>query len=203
MDWIRIVALACLIAFGATTRAEEEDTVDFSELMTPVCEVPGLTATPPDGWINVPIDSEDKAILGCQMMRAGEYGELVGIIRLLSMQLPPEVPDDKWFPIMVEIERHLIAPMGYVLGETLWVRDDVPVSGAGFKSAKAVGFESSITGNDVPQEAQFLGFDGQTSRYIITLLTPGRTVEGGSYYQRNTGDMGRLIQKGLNTSSGP
>lgn len=201
MAWKRIFALACLIAAGTTTQADKENFVDFSDRKTPICEVPGLTAIPPDGWINFAIDSEDKAILGCQMMRAGELDDLVGIIRLLSIKLPPEVTDDSWFPIMVDIERHLITPMGYVLGDVMWSRESVPITGHGFKSAKAVGFYATIVSNDVQQEAQFLGFDGEANRYILTLLTPGRTVEGGSYYQRNTNDFGKLIQKGLNIKS--
>ena len=180
--------------------AEDEDIVDFSEHITPVCEIVGLRAVPPNGWFNVPIDSEDDAVSGCQMMRAGEEQELVGILRLLSARLPEDEDAPPWFAVLIAMEQQVISEMGYTLGEVLWARPEVPISGDGFGNARAVGLAATIEGNDAPQEAHFLVFDRAADKFIITLLTPAKTVDEGVYYKRNTDDFGILIRS-LNQKS--
>jgi len=179
--------------------AEPNDIIDYSEQMTAICEVVGLTAPPPPGWFNVPIDSDDKALTGCQMMRTGNQEELVGIIRLVSVTMEEEEDSPPWYAVMVAIEEQIIGEMGYKLGEVMWSRQDVPISGEGFANARAVGLSASIEGNDTPQEVQFLLFEHGQQKFIITLLTPGRDVDEGVFYKRNTDDFGILIRS-LNRS---
>jgi hypothetical protein len=174
--------------------AEPEDIVDFSGQVTPTCKVVGLTATPPPGWFNVPIDSEDKAISGCQMMRVGEQDELEGIIRLLSAQVEEAAESPPWYAVMIALEQQTISEMGYALGEVLWSRTDVPITGEGFGNARAVGLTASIEGNDIPQEAHFLVFEHGPQKFIITLLTPAQEVDDSVFYKRNTEDFGVLIR---------
>jgi hypothetical protein len=174
----------------------DEDVIDFSDKITPVCEVVGLSVEPPPGWFNVPIESADEAVSGCQMMRTGEQDELLGILRLLSVHLPEPDEEDlpPWYDMLLALENQMIANMGYVVGEVLWSRPDVPISGSGFENARAVGLASSIEGSDVPQEAHFLVFENGSQKFIITLLTPAKSVAEGVYYQRNTDDFGILIR---------
>lgn len=173
--------------------AEPDDIIDFSEQTTTICEVVGLTAPPPPGWFNVPIDSDDEALTGCQMMRAGDQEELVGILRLVSVTLE-EREDPPWYAVMIAIEQQIIGEMGYELGEVMWSRQDVPISGEGFENARAVGLSALVEGNDTPQEVHFLLFEHGQQKFIITLLTPGRDVDEGVFYKRNTDDFGILIR---------
>ena len=131
-------------------------------------------------------------------MRTGESEELVGIMRLLSVTLPASASEPPWFAVMIGLEQESIASMGYTLGGVMWQRDDVPIAGSGFENARAFGLEATIDGNDTPQEAHFLVFEKGEEKYIITLLTPGREVESGVFYKRNTKDFGILI-RGLKT----
>lgn len=198
----RFAALALALLLAANTSAEEEeDIVDFSDMMTPVCEVHGLSARPPGGWINVPIESDSEAVRGCQMMRIREEGRaLVGILRLLSVRLPEPPDDAPWWAMMIGLETGNIAVMGYTLGEVLWSRENVPIQGDGFSGARAVGMASRIEGNDIPQETHFLVFERDDTKYIVTLLTAAREVEKGVYYDRNTADFGVLI-RGFNRAA--
>lgn len=178
----------------ASAAAQEEEVVDFSDQITPTCELLGLVGQPPPGWFNVPIDSPDPNLVGCQMMRATENQELVGILRLLSTAVPTDTPEETWLPELMGLEVAWLEEMGITLGEPMWRRQDVPVSGPGFQKGTAIGLEASIEGNEVPQEVHFLGFSGPTHKYLLTLSTPGRTVEEGVYYDRNTADFGVLIR---------
>lgn len=183
-----------VILFYIPAHAQDDGVIDFSDQITPTCEVVGLTATPPEGWFSVPIDSGDEPISGCQMMRVGDQDELLGILRLLSAQLEETEDSPPWYAVMIAVEQSIIAEMGYVLGEVLWSRTDVPVSGSGFANARAVGLAASIEGNDIPQEVHFLVFENGPQKYIITLLTPAESVDGGVVYQRNSDDFGVLIR---------
>ena len=40
--------------FGNPVTAAEEETIDFSDMITPVCVVVGLTAVPPPGLVQRP-----------------------------------------------------------------------------------------------------------------------------------------------------
>ncbi len=70
-------ALLALTAM-ATAVAANDDVVDFSDQITPVCEVRGLLARPPAGWFNVPIESGEAQVAGCQMMLARESDDALG-----------------------------------------------------------------------------------------------------------------------------
>lgn len=189
-----LIAVTCLLP-AAVAADSDDDVVDFSDRTTPLCEVSGLAAAPPEGWFNVPIESGDPAIEGCQMMRTRADEALVGILRVLSVHVEPsEQEAPPWYLILVALEEQNIARMGYGLGEVLWAREDVPIRGAGFENARAVGISARIEGNDTPQEAHFLLFEKGPTKYIVTLLTPARAVEGGAYYDRNVADFGGLIQ---------
>ncbi|MEM9530908.1 MAG: hypothetical protein AAGA23_08310 [Pseudomonadota bacterium] len=187
--------LALLLASMSMASAE---TMDFSDQITPFCEVLGLKVAPPPGWINVPIDTGQRGDLaGCQMMHI-EAKALTGIIRILSLDIPdgspnPEAPP--WFQRMVSLEVPFLEAMGYQLGELLFRRDSVPIAGQGFEGARALGVGALIEGGDgTPQEAHFLLFKGPQAKYVITTLTPGRDVEGGSYYKKNTQAMGTVMR---------
>lgn len=188
-----LAAAVLMAANGAVSIAVAGDTVDFSEQTTPVCEVEGLRATPPDGWFNVPIDSAEPTLRGCQMMRTREDEALVGIARVLSVTLSEPTVDPPWQVLMLSFERDNIARMGYVPGDVLWRRDNVPIAGTGFTGGLAVGLSARIEGNEAPQEVQFLIFERALTKYVVTLLTPGRSVENGLYYDRNVADFGKLI----------
>ena len=153
---------------------------------------------PPPGWFNVPIQSDDVRYSGCQMMRAGAKEELRDILRVLSLRLPPaKKVDPPWYAVMISFEKGLIGLLGYKLGNVVWKRDSVKMSGSGLlglKNARAIGFETSVGGSKVPQEAHFLLFEDTDTKYTVTLLTPAKDVETGIDYKRNSGDFGILIR---------
>jgi len=190
--------LACLIGIQLLlplpTAALADETVDFSEQTTPTCELIGLVGQPPAGWFNVPIESPGPNLAGCQMMRAGEDEELAGIMRLLSLVVPEGTPEKEWFPALLDLEVAWLGEMGITLGETLFARENVPSQGPGFDPGRAVGLAATIEGNSTPQEVHFLGFGGLQAKYMLTLATPGREVDGGTHYQRNTADFGVLLR---------
>ena len=187
-------ALLALTATG-TPAAANEDVIDFSDQITPICEVQGLLARPPAGWLNVPIESGEQQIAGCQMMLARDSDDaLLGIMRVLSVDLADtDTGDNPAWSVALALEIELVGAMGYALGDALWKRDSVPVQGQGFANGRAIGLQAFIEGNDSAQEAHFLMFDKAGVQYIVTLLTPGRDVEESAYYQRNTTDLGKLI----------
>jgi len=193
-SFLKITPVLAVLYLPQYAVATEDKVVDFSDQMTSVCEVSGLYSPPPPGWFNVPIDTGDARAMGCQMMRTEGNDVLVGILRLLSVKLPDTEDGPPWGMVMIEIERRNIAVMGYSIGEVLWSRETVPISGPGFMNARAVGFKALIEGDDIPQEAQFLVFEKEKEKYIVTLLTPGRKVDEGIYYKRNTDDFGVLIR---------
>lgn len=174
--------------------AAQEGAVDLSDQITLTCELIGLVALPPPGWFNVPIESPLETLVGCQMMRTSDSEELVGIMRLLSTEVPVDTPQETWFAELMGLEIAWLEEMGITLGATLWRRDDFPVAGPGFGPGRAIGLEAIIEGNDVPQEVHFLGFGGPTTKYLLTLSTPSRAVEDGVHYQRNTADFGVLLR---------
>jgi len=192
----RILCLSTLLLPGTGPFLADDDVIDFSDRMTPVCEVVGLSVKPPPGWFNVPIESAEKAISGCQMMRAGPDDELLGIVRLLSVYLPDTDASGspKWYDVLLSVETQMISSMGYVLKDVLWKRLDVPISGSGFKNARAIGFASTVEGSEAPQEVHFLVFESGPQKYAVTLLTPARSVNGGAFYERNTNDYGTVIR---------
>lgn len=186
-------SVALVVAFHSPTRGQQQE-VDLGELATATCELIGLVATPPQGWINVPIDVPVDELAGCQMMLINDKDELVSMIRILSRQIAADTTEESWFSELLGLEVGQLEEMGVVLGEPMWKRDDVPVTGPGFGTGRAAGFAASIEGNPIPQEVHFVAFGKPTLKYLVTLITPGRTVEDGLYYDSNTADFGSLIQ---------
>ncbi len=190
------IAIACFGLHLSTVAhaAQDDETIDFADQITPVCEVEKLKVSPPDGWINVPIQTEETIIRGCQMMLIVEK-DLIGVLRVLSFDLsnpPADMP--RWEEHLIGIESMLIYEMGYRLHKPIWQRQDVGISGAGFGGAKAIGFSANIEGNDKPQEAHFLVFENATHKYLISLLTPARPVDNGIHYKSNTQGMAAVIR---------
>jgi hypothetical protein len=179
-----------LLFFIESIAARDDAYLDFTDQMTPVCSVVGLTVEPPTGWINVPIDSQDNTIAGCQMMLI-ESEALIGIMRLLSVQVPDDIDAHK---MLVGIEAQAIVGMNYELGERLWHSENVPVSGLeGFGDGNALGVSLSIPGNANAQEGHFLTFHGPEAHYILTLLTPAESVDDGSHYEKLTRAMSTVM----------
>ena len=177
-----------------STVAFSEETVDFSDRVTPTCEIAGLTAYPPEGWFNIPLEDPPAGHLGCMMMRTNEREELVGILRIRSLTAPALDPEGETYGALFGSEVASAKEMNYSVGdEPLWVRKDVPVSGEGFREGRAVGLPATIGGNDLPQEAHFLFFRSDSAEYVVTLLTPAKSVDE-SLYERNTADFGKVIR---------
>ena len=185
----------CFLVTVSVMASEDEEVVDFRDQMTPTCELIGLIGYPPEGWFKVPIEIPAPDLAGCQMMRAGESDELLGIMRLLSVVVPEGTAKDKWLAGVLGLEAQWLQEMGITLGDPLFRRDDVPISGLGdFENGTGLGLAATIEGNDIPQEVHFLGFNSPSVQYLLTLSTPDRAVEDGVYYQRNTDDFGVLIR---------
>lgn len=108
----------------ATSVTANDDIADFSDQITPVCEVQGLLARPPAGWFNVPMESGEKQVAGCQMMLARESDDaLLGIMRILSVGLADtDTGDNPAWSVVLAMEIDLVGAMGYALGEVLWTR---------------------------------------------------------------------------------
>ena len=181
-------------ALCAPLGAQEGEIVDFTDQMTPVCELANLKAVPPARWINVPIETGEDKLQGCQMMLIIDQA-LIGVLRLLSFDLrnpPPDMP--RWEEHVIGIEAVLIHEMGYRLNEPIWRKNDVPIAGQGFANATAFGFSATIEGNELPQEAHFLVFENSTHKYLIDLLTPAKSVDQGEHYDKNTQAMATVMR---------
>jgi len=174
--------------------AQDDEIVDFTDQMTPVCEVAKLRVVPPERWINVPIETGSEALRGCQMMLIIDQA-LIGVLRLLSFDLsnpPPDMP--AWQEHLLGVEAVLIHEMGYRLDSPIWKKDEVPIKGQGFSNATAIGFSANIEGNVNPQEAHFLVFENASHKYLIDLLTPAESLDQGVHYEKNTKAMATVMQ---------
>jgi hypothetical protein len=185
------IAGAPFAASGVT--GEDDESVDFSDLATPTCEVEDLVALPPVGWISVPIEGLPEGMAGCQMMRLDGAQQLLGIARLRSTAAGENAPGEESFGQIVATEMVILEQMGYRVGDPLWSRQDVPIRGAGFSNARAVGLPATIEQSTIPQEVHLLVFQSATVQYLVTLLTPAKDAEP-AIYERNTADFGILIR---------
>ncbi|NND67314.1 MAG: hypothetical protein HKN19_06995, partial [Halioglobus sp.] len=83
--------------------------------------------------------------------------------------------------------------MGFTLGEPIWKRDSVPVSGEGFGNGKAIGLAASLEGVNHKNEAHFMLFESATHKYVISSLTPAQAASP-EVYAANTGAMGTVMR---------
>ncbi len=195
--WTAVIMAAALSMMPLNGYPDEE-IVDFSDQLVPVCNVLGLLAAPPADWFAVPMEGLPEQLAGCQMMRTGPAEELVGIIRVSASQVLDGTPgtDSRQRHILFEIE--VLRNMGIVLDleEPLWSRDSVPladVGAAGFSdAAQALGYRAVIVDTRTPQEVHLLTFHGPSTQYALVLITPPRFMEE-EIYQRNTTDFGRVL----------
>lgn len=166
---------------------------ELRDLATATCEVPGLSVVPPQPWYSVPIDSEEPGVAGCQMIWE-EGDQYMGIIRLVSFDLRDRPLEGvKWENVLLAFESHVMEEMNFRLGEEIWRRDSVPISGEGFTNAKALGLEAGLEGVDHANEAHFVLFESATRKYVISLLTPSQEASP-EIYQSNTGAMGAVMR---------
>ena len=187
-----VVFFAAAALSAGSCYAEEAE--DLKGLATIVCELPGLSVSPPAPWYSVPIESEDPVIDGCQMLWE-EGDQYMGIIRLVSFDLRerPE-QDETWQQLALAFEVMVMEQMNFSLGELLWKRDSVPVAGEGFvNNGRAAGFQLRLEGVEHPNEAHFLFFENATHKYVISLITPSESASP-DIYQANTQAMGTLMR---------
>jgi hypothetical protein len=190
----RLLLFSVLGVAIADPGLSRDEVIDFSDRMTPTCELIGLVGLPPEGWFNVPIEAPQDDLAGCQMMRTDENEELVGMIRLLSREVPEGTPEETWMPELIGLEAAWLEEMGVVLGDPIWRKEEVAVAGEGFEAGKAIGLAATIEGSEYPQEVHLLAFGTPTIKYLVSLCTPDSTVDAGVHLERNTADMGTVIR---------
>lgn len=190
------LSILAALAITIPTAAQEEKSsarTDYSDLATPTCELEALTAYPPDGWVNVPIQNPPAGHFGCQMMFTNADGSMVGIIRVRAVASPAVEFTEEGFDSFIRRELGVINQMGFTLVEDpLWIREEVPVRGEGFFGGRAGGYAATYRGNDVPQEVHILLFGGSEAKYLLVLLTAAKSA-GDGVYERNVADFGKLI----------
>lgn len=189
-----ILVLAMLAAPGL--HAQDSETERLKRSATATCALSGLVATPPAGWLNVPFEAPPAGHLGCMMMMFNEQDQLLGVLRIRSASDPAREFTDAGYDRLVANEITAMTAMDIVVdvkGGPLWTRDKVPVSGAALREGRAVGLGARIKGNAVEQEAHFILFRSDTSKYLISLVTPTQAYDRG-LYQANTRAMGVLMR---------
>lgn len=190
------LALALLMSFLAFAAAANAQPPSGERRVQPAatCELAGITVMPGAGWVNTPIQGAPSGQLGCQMARMNERDEVVAIVRVRSAAPPASDFAGEDFGGMLTYERTVLTRMGYALAdEPLWFRDNVPIKGAGFRDAQALGVGARIEGNSVPQEAHIFVFRSDTAKYLFTLLTPAK-VHDEKLYDRNVEEFSVLIR---------
>ena len=186
--------LAVLAAPGL--HAQDSQAERLKRSATATCALAGLVATPPAGWMNVPFEAPPAGHLGCLMVLFNERDQLVGVLRIRSASDPAREFTDDGYDRLLANEITAMTVMEIVVdveGGPLWSRDKVPVAGTGFSDGRAVGLRARIKGNAVAQEAHFMVFRSDTSKYLISLVTPTQAYDSG-LYQGNTRAMGTLMR---------
>jgi hypothetical protein len=189
-----LLAVALVLATTATAAAAQDpgaeepgaEYLDFSDFLTPTCELAGLRALPPAGWFNVSVQDPPAGHRGCQMMRTNEADELVGLMRLRSIDAAAVEFSGDGYDAFVADELAVLGSMGYVVGEPIWARDEVPVAGHGFTSGRAVGFEVALE-DGAPHELHLLVFRGAEAKYLLLLATPTRAFDAALYSGNEAG----------------
>ena len=184
---LSLAVLAAVLTFAATAEP------DLCDLATASCEVPGLSVVPPKPWYSVPIESEEPGIEGCQMLWE-EGDQYMGIMRLVSFDFRErELEGVKWENAVLAFESMVMSEMNFTLGEQLWKRESIPISGEGFANAKAIGLAAGLDGVSHANEAHFVLFENATYKYVMSLITPSRAASP-EVYQSNTGAIGAVMQ---------
>ena len=181
---------AFVLAFFHSAIADEEN---LKSLSTPRCQIPGLSVLAPSPWYSVPIESDEPMVEGCQMI--WEEGEqYMGIMRLVSFEANG-IPDAgvKWENYVVGFESMVMDEMNIEVGQPIWKRESVPITGEGFANAKAIGLEAKLRGVDHPNEVHFLLFENATHKYVISMLTPAKSVSP-EVYDTNTKAMSTVMR---------
>lgn len=178
-----------LLASVLNTFAEET----LRELASTECLMSGLGVKPPHPWYSVQIEAGDPGIDGCQMIWE-EGNQYMGIMRLVSFdsQLYPPA-GVKWENFLIGFETKVLEEMNFRVGKPIWKKDTVPISGEGFINAKAIGLEAKLEGVEHPNEAHFLVFEGPSHKYVISIITPAKSVSP-EVYQANTKAMGIVMR---------
>jgi hypothetical protein len=187
------VVLVTLAVHGL--HAQNDEPARPARSGTATCEVAGLVAVPPSGWVSVPFETPPPGHLGCVMMRV-DGQQLLGILRIRSASGPSREFTEDAYDRLVANEIAALAAMNIMVDlerGPLWTRDTVPVAGAGFRDGRAVGLTARIKGNEVAQEAHVLVFRSDTSKYLVSLVTPTQARDG-DLYRSNTNAMGVLVR---------
>lgn len=167
-----LVILLCLV-WNHASRAQV--------LVPRECILPGLAVTAPTPWSSMPIDSDDPIVAGCQMVLENETSYL-GIMRVVSFDLGLEPEGaERWENVAVTFESLVLERMNFKLGEPLWRKDPLPIDNEAFSNGKAIGLELSLEGVDRQNEAHFVLFEGDTHKYIVSLLTPAEASDSRTY----------------------
>lgn len=130
------------------------------------------------------------------MLKYSERDQVLAVMRLRSASEPTAEFKAQGYDQLMSREIASLEAMGIVVdikGGPLWTRDAVPVKGEGFRDARGVGLRARINGNEVAQEAHLLAFRSDTSKYLISLVTPAQSYDKG-LYETNTEDMGVLMR---------
>ena len=158
------------------------------------CEVAELAVTPPSGWLTASLETSDNTIRRCQMTLVVE-GSLYGYVRVSSFDLSAAPADAvPWYQQVVNFETASIFKKGYTLGEFISSQKNVPITGTGFRNARALVIAAELKNNSFDQEVQFLVFESDNYKYLITLVTPAESVQSGEYYRRNVAGKVEVMQ---------
>ena len=181
-----------LLASVITAAAWGQDE-NLSEMATAVCELPHLAVAPPSPWYSVPVESNEQLGAGCQMIWE-EGNQYMGIMRLVAFEtktIPADQPS--WEQAVIGFEVAVMKRMGIVVGDPIWSRDSLPISGEGFENAKAVGMKANLEGLDQQNEVHFLLFENASHKYVFSSLTPSQSVSP-DIYAANTGAMSTIMR---------
>ena len=158
------------------------------------CEVADLAVTPPSGWLSASVETNDNTIRRCQLTLVVE-GSLFGYVRVSSFDLSGAPADAApWYQQVVNVETVSIFKKGYTLGEFISSQKDIPITGTGFRNARALVMAAELKHNSFDQEVQFLVFESDNYKYLITLVTPAESVQSGEYYHRNVAGKAEVMQ---------
>ncbi|MEH6608538.1 MAG: hypothetical protein V7696_04145 [Halioglobus sp.] len=158
------------------------------------CEVAELAMTPPSGWLIASLETNDNTIRRCQMTLVVE-GSLYGYLRVSSFDLSGAPADAApWYQQVVNFETASIYKKGYTLGEFISSQKNIPITGTGFRNARDMVIAAELKNNSFDQEVQFLVFESDNYKYLITLVTPAESVQSGEYYNRNVAGKAELMQ---------